>query len=128
MNALALQQSSTDAESALGHKVLVAVAQELQDLSDKNNALQSMITPLLKSELLNATHMIEVQSADMLTQHLAELAKFLSNYVRLSAAGETDSVSSALNTVVLSALAERLSAICLGLEAAKKTQDPVEFF
>ncbi len=128
MNALAFEQPFPAPETEIKHKVLVAVAQELADLSQKNVALQSMITPLLKSEVLNTSHMIEVQSADILTQHLAELSKFLANYLRLCEAGEADSVSGALNDIVLSALAERLASICLGLKAAHNPTEAVEFF
>lgn len=92
-------------------EVLGAVARELGDLGAASAALQELVAERIRGGAMSDTAVMDAQAADLLVQHLSELSKFVDAYARGLASAGADPLGSALETLVLGALAQRLSTL-----------------
>lgn len=90
-------------------EVLFAVAHELAALGRTGAMLQELIANKARSGELTGMAFVDAQSADLLVQHLAELAKFFETYAEGIKAKARDPLAAALDNVLLSALSRRLA-------------------
>lgn len=90
-------------------EVLFAVAQELAALGRTGAMLQELIANKAREGELSGMAFVDAQAADLLVQHLTELAKFLETYAEGINANARDPLAAALDNVLLSALSRRLA-------------------
>lgn len=90
-------------------ELLNAVAQELSDLGRTGAMLQDLIAGKVRSGALSGMALLDAQAADLLVQHLNELAKFLRAYAQGLQSDAQDPLALALDSILLSALSRRLA-------------------
>jgi hypothetical protein len=88
--------------------VLKAVAGELIELGRAGLKLQDLIGAEVRTGKLGAAAMMDAQAADLLVQHLHEIAKFLEAYSGALLVKDSDPLAVASGTLLLGGLAERL--------------------
>jgi hypothetical protein len=89
-------------------RVLKALGRELSGLVHAGLKLQDLIGAEVRTGKLGASAMQDAQAADLLSQQLQELARFLEAYADAIEGEEADPLASAASGLVLGALAERL--------------------
>jgi len=104
--AAAVQPTENRAPST---ELLLAVAQELSDLGRTGAMLQDLIAGKVRSGALSGMALLDAQAADLLVQHLTELAKFLRAYADGMQSSASDPLGLALDSILLSALSRRLA-------------------
>ncbi len=94
--------------SAVDIHVLRALGRELAGLAGAGLKLQDLIGAEVRAGKLGAEAMLDAQAADLLSQQLQELAKFLEAYSDALQREDADPIRTATSSLVLGALAERL--------------------
>ncbi|WP_395647568.1 hypothetical protein [Terricaulis sp.] len=89
--------------------LLHALAHELNNLGRTGIVLQELLSKRISAGDLSEVAIMDAQSADLLVQHLNELANFLRAYAGALSAQEADPIRTALASVALGALVRRLS-------------------
>ncbi len=89
-------------------RVLRALGRELAGLAAAGLKLQDLIGAEVRTGKLGAEAMLDAQAADLLSQQLQELAKFLESYSDAVEREDEDPIRAATGCLVLGALAERL--------------------
>jgi hypothetical protein len=101
--------ASASAQRPPSTDLLIAVSQELSELGRTGEMLQDLIAGKVRAGALSGMALLDAQAADLLVQHLTELAKFLRAYAEGLQSDAPDPVGVALNSVLLSALSRRLA-------------------
>jgi ubiquinone biosynthesis protein COQ9 len=91
--------------------VALAVADELETLRRSCDELQELISRALRGGGFASAAIMELQAADVLMQTLQELSKFLRAYAWESQRRPDLALESAVGSIVLGALATRLSTV-----------------
>jgi hypothetical protein len=107
--------------------LLKAVAGELNQLGHIGLKLQDLIGAEVRTGKLGSAAMMDAQAADLLVQHLQELAKFLEAYSALTVR-ESDPIAVASDTLLLGGLASRLSRPGSQMPHAPEAGGDVEMF
>lgn len=88
--------------------VLRALGRELFGLAGTGLKLQDLIGAEVRTGKLGTEAMLDAQAADLLSQQLQELAKFLEAYSDALQREDEDPIRAATGCLVLGALAKRL--------------------
>lgn len=88
--------------------VLRALARELAALAAAGLKLQDLIGAEVRTGKLGTEAMLDAQAADLLSQQLQELAKFLETYTDALQREDADPIRVVTGCLVLGALAKRL--------------------
>ena len=109
-------------------EVVAGLADELGLLGAAVGHFEEVMSRALSGGPLGRQMIIDAQATDHLVQHLTQLAKFARRYVSGVANGEADAAARAIDEISMSALAQRLSARCLGAESATLAPTEPELF
>lgn len=108
--------------------LLTAIGRELSELGRIGEVLQGVVGARIRSGALSEKALMDAQAADLLVQHLNELATFLDSYASAVASDDDDPLGRALKGVRLRGLVQRLAPARAAQEGAAVSAGELDLF